>query len=371
MKKSYDILIAGGGIAGLTAAAVFGSRGRSVLCVDPAPSGAGAADTRTTAFLTPSITLLNECGVWPMVVADVAPLEVMRLIDAGGRNNRPRESADFAASELHDGPFGWNIPNGAMREALERRISQLPSVRLIQGVALDRITQRRDEVIARLSDGSALRAKLIIGADGRGSPTRKLAGITARRTDYGQKALVFTISHPEPHENASVEIHRTGGPFTLVPMPDGPEGPRSSVVWMEEAATADRLAALDIPEFEAELNERSLGVFGPARLVSRRAAWPIISLLASRLTSERVALIAEAAHVVPPIGAQGLNMSLGDIQALASAIEGGDPGAPAALRRYQARWPEIAARVAGVGLLNRAAMAEAQPLRDLRKSGFP
>lgn len=191
-----------------------------------------------------------------------------------------------------------------------------------------------------------------------------------KRHDYAQKAIVFTVAHPEPHENTSIEIHRTGGPFTLVPMPDGPEGHCSSVVWMESTAEADRLVALDDEAFNAELNERALGVFGPCRALTRRAAWPMISLIAARLTAPRIALIAEAAHVVPPIGAQGLNMSLGDIAALMEATKEGDPGAPEPLMRYQRRWPELATRVAGVNALNHAAMAEPQPIRDLRRLGL-
>jgi 2-octaprenyl-6-methoxyphenol hydroxylase len=138
---------------------------------------------------------------------------------------------------------------------------------------------------------------------------------------------------------------------------------------METAGEAMRLAALSDAEFEQALNERSLDVLGPLRAISPRAAWPIISLIAHRLTAPRIALVAEAAHVVPPIGAQGLNMSLADIAALRDGI-GDDPGAADSLAAYQRRWPELAARVAGIDTLNRAAMAGAQPIRDLRRAGL-
>jgi len=253
---------------------------------------------------------------------------------------------------------------------LRSRLGVLGDADLEHDVALEGVTGRRDVGIADLSDGTVLRARLVIGADGRDSGVRALAGIEARRWSYAQKGLVFSVTHDEPHQNVSTEIHRTGGPFTLVPMADRDGVHRSSVVWMENAAEADRLVNLPEDAFSAAANARSLGVLGDLTVNSGRAAWPIISLIADRLTAPRIALIAEAAHVVPPIGAQGLNMSLGDIAALLKATEGDDPGAAPALASYQRRWPELAARVAGVDALNRAAQTEVQSLRDLRRFGL-
>ena len=160
-------------------------------------------------------------------------------------------------------------------------------------------------------------AKLVVAADGRDSTLRRLAGIGCRRWGYGQKALVFAVTHPDPHGGVSTEIHRTGGPLTLVPMPDHDGRPCSSVVWMVPGPRANALAALDDAGLGAELTAETMGLFGPLRIVSPRAVWPIVAQLAHRLVAQRLALIAEAAHVVPPIGAQGLNMSLADIETLA------------------------------------------------------
>lgn len=371
MSIETDILVIGGGVAGLSAAAAFGTSGREVACVDKAPMDAGARDTRTTAFLRPAVELLEEAGVWPLLDGETAALDTMRLIDAGGARNEAREVADFNATEIAEPPFGWNVANAAMRAALAERLSGLSNVRLTHETALEALTLRRDVAIARLSNGETIRARLVVGADGRDSTVREMAGIGARRWSYGQKALVFSVEHEEPHRNVSTEIHRTGGPFTLVPMPNGSNGAhRSSVVWMEAEAEVDRLAAAEVAEFEDELNERALGTLGRLKLASGRATWPIISLIAGRLTAPRVALVAEAAHVVPPIGAQGLNMSLGDVRALMIAAADGDPGGTKALDAYQRRWPELAARVAGVDALNRAAQTTIQPLRDLRRIGL-
>jgi 2-octaprenyl-6-methoxyphenol hydroxylase len=375
-REAYDVLVAGGGVAGLTAALTMADKGLRTLCIDKAPPppvdrAAEGADLRTTAFLTPSVEQLTRLGVWPRLSGAVAPLHVMRLIDAGGTENKAREQADFAASEIQDQPFGWNAPNTAMRKALMEAIEDSPLCELSAPTSIRDMTHRDSEVLVRLSDGVALSARLLIGADGRDSDLATRSGIGRRRWGYGQKALVFAVRHTQPHDGVSTEVHRSGGPFTLVPLPSEEGAHLSAVVWMERAGEAARLMEMPDAHFEREAEARSLGVLGTLTLASRRTMWPIISQLADRLTAPRTALIAEAAHVVPPIGAQGLNMSLADIRALADLVEGHELGGDRMLDAYQrARWPAIAAHVAGIDALNRAAMTGAQPLRDLRRLGL-
>jgi 2-octaprenyl-6-methoxyphenol hydroxylase len=371
-RLEADILVAGGGIAGLAATARLAAAGLSVACVDPAPPEGPPPDLRTTAFLLPAVATLERAGAWEAMVPAAAPLWTMRLIDAGGRERVPREIADFAAAEIMDRPFGWNVPNTAVRAALTARLAGLPAARLIRGARVERLLARSSGVVAWLSDGRQLRARLAVAADGRDSSLRERAGIRAWRWHYGQKALVFAVTHAEPHRGVSTEIHRTGGPLTLVPMPDHGGRPCSSVVWMVPGPRAARLAALADPPLGAELTAETMGLFGPLEIASPRAVWPIIGQLALSFTAGRLALVAETAHVVPPIGAQGLNMSLADIETLARLVEDApDPGAPSVLAAYQRRrWPETAARVAGIDALNRAAQAEMQPLRDLRRLGL-
>ena len=371
-----DILVAGGGIAGLTATARLAAEGFDVICVDPAPADAPGSDLRTTAFLAPAVETLERAGAWGAMAAGAAPLWTMRLVDAGGVERAPRETADFKATELMDRPFGWNVPNSAIRGALLGRLKDLATARLLGGVRVTGLTTRRDAALARLSDGAQVRARLVLAADGRDSSLRQAAGIGARRWHYGQKALVFAVTHGVPHDGVSTEIHRTGGPLTFVPMPDLDGRPSSSVVWMVPGARAAELAGMDDTALAAELEAETMGLFGPLEIAGERAVWPIIAQVATRLTAQRLALVAEAAHVVPPIGAQGLNMSLADIECLAGLTAeaksaGRDIGAPALLDTYhRRRQPEMLARVAGIDLLNRAAQAEAQPLRDLRRAGL-
>ena len=373
----YDILVSGGGVAGLTAAAVFGTAGFSVLCVDPAPPvterEAEGADLRTTAFLQPAQALLDRAGLWDRLAPHAAGLQIMRIVDAGGPEPEPRLTRDFNASDISDKPFGWNLPNWLLRREMVARLAELPDVTFRPGTGVSTVFTRQAEARVGLSDGTSARVRLVIAADGRHSPVREAMGVPVKTTRYGQKALAFAVTHPIPHENVSTEIHRSGGPFTLVPLPDFNGMPSSAVVWMEQGPEAQRLAGLPPPDFEAAMNTRSCYLYGPLTLASRRTIWPIISQVAERMSAERVALVAEAAHVVPPIGAQGLNMSLGDMRVLLELAEAApdELGGAAMLDTFhRRRHTEVRARVAGIDLLNRASMMSAQPLRDLRAAGL-
>jgi 2-octaprenyl-6-methoxyphenol hydroxylase len=376
VPERVDVLVAGGGVAGLTAAAAFASAGFATLCVDPVPpvtaSGSEGSDTRSTAFLLPAVALLERAGLWDALAPHAAPLRIMRLVDAGGDAGRVRDSVDFRAEEVGADLFGYNLPNWLLRREMVSRLG--PTLRAPAAVA--RVTTRIREAIVALASGDQVRARLVVAADGRDSFVRTEAGIGVRRWGYGQKALVFTVTHALPHEDVSTEIHRSGGPFTLVPLPDKDGAHASAVVWMEEGPKAAALAAMPVEAFEAALDLRSCGVLGELRLASPRRLWPIVAQLASRLDGPRTALVAEAAHVVPPIGAQGLNMSLRDVATLldlcvAARAAGADIGAPELLARYhRARYGDLLVRMAGLDALNRAAMAGARPLRELRRAGL-
>ncbi len=378
MKRiSADILISGGGIAGMTAACAFGAAGFKVVCVDPATpvivSDTDKSDLRSTAFLQPARNTLKSAGVWAHLEPYAAPLDIMRLADAGGEMNEVRTVADFVASEISDEPFAWNLPNWLLRRELLTRIDELDTVTFLTGVETKGVTPRTERAHTQLSNQTQVDSKLVLAADGRNSPTRDRLGIGAKTWRFGQKAVVFSVSHTSPHENVSTEIHRDGGPFTLVPLNDRDGKHYSAVVWMEKGPQAAALMALDDTAFMEAANARSCGILGDLQLESRRMAWPIISSLADTLYGPRTALIAEAAHVIPPIGAQGLNMSLTDIQCLLDlSLENPDGiGSPAMLAAYQkARYSDIKMRVTGVNMLNRAAMTGSDTLKALRLKGL-
>ncbi len=376
-QAEYDVVVSGGGVAGLTASAVFGSAGHTVLCVDPSPPitarEAESSDLRTTAFLQPAQVLLDRAGLWARLAPHAAELEVMRIVDAGGVVPEPRVTREFRASDISEKPFGWNLPNWLLRREMIAHLKSMPGVTFLPGTGTTTLFTREAEARVGLSNGNRVRCRLVIAADGRNSPIREAAGVEVKTTRYGQKALAFAVTHPIPHENVSTEIHRSGGPFTLVPLPDHEGRPSSAVVWMEEGPEVARLADLPQAAFEVAMNTRSCHIFGPLTLASRRTVWPVISQIAERMYAERVALVAEAAHVVPPIGAQGLNMSLGDMRVLLELADAAPDrlGDRAMLETYhRRRHIEVKARVAGIDLLNRASMLHAQPLRDLRAMGL-
>ena len=375
MRQTADILISGGGVAGLTAAAAFGSAGFRVVCVDPAhpvtQRDADGSDLRSTTFLTPSIAVLRAGGLWDRLEPFATALAVMRIVDAGGAPGEARQIHDFAAADLGQPAFGWNLPNWVLRREMAARLAELPNVSFLPGVASQSVLTRETGALVTLSDGTSWRVCLLVGADGRAGVVRDAAGIAVDTIRYGQKALAFAVTHQAPHRMISTEIHRSGGPFTLVPLQDHQGLPCSAVVWMERGPEALRLSALSVPEFEAAMEQRSCGLLGPLTLASRRTIWPIISQIAARFSAQRTALIAEAAHVVPPIGAQGLNMSLADIGLLLDLSQSLPMGGTEMLTRYhQRRWPEARARLTGIDALNRAAMAGAPIWRDLRGAGL-
>lgn len=377
MAERCDIFISGGGVAGLTAAAAFGSAGFRTICVDPAPPvterDAEGADLRTTAFLQPARRLLERAGLWERLAPHATPLGAMRIVDASGGASQARILRDFDAREISEGPFGWNLPNWLLRREIAARLEDLPEVDFRPGTGFAGLLTREGEARVSLSEGGPVSARLAIAADGRNSPMREAAGIGVRRFRYGQKALTFSVTHARPHEEISTEVHRSGGPFTLVPMPDHEGRPCSAVVWMVPGPEAQRLMALPERQFAAEATRRSAELHGELTLASKRMVWPITAQIAHRMSAERVALIAEAAHVVPPIGAQGLNMSLADIATLLDLAQEhpetlGDRRMLDAYHRR--RHPEVNLRVRGIDALNRASMAGTPVLQDLRAAGI-
>lgn len=370
---SCDILVVGGGIAGLIASSAVARAGYKTICIEPrVPITQGhdpEADTRTTAFLTKSLDILERAGLGPEFTQSGTPLQKMRIADI---SKAPTVTREFDSADIDQPYFGLNFPNWHIRAKALDALEACHNAQFITGAALTDLTLRQDAAVARLSNGATVQAKLIIGADGRHSAVARLTKIAMRPYEFGQSALTFAVTHDIPHENISTEIHRSGGPFTLVPLPDLDNRPRSAVVWMDDHAATHARKDLNVSEFEQQATDRSGHLFGPLTLCSSRQTWPILSQLAQSLSARRVALIAEAAHVMPPIGAQGLNTSLADVGAILDVLGTvSDPGDPAALRRYQnMRWPDMAARMAGVSALNHASQIGAPVLQQMRRFGL-
>lgn len=337
-----------------------------------------AADLRTTALLSPSLAFLARLGLGDAIDAASAPLSTLRIVDEGSEgDNRRGQARDFSADQLEGGQFGRNIANSALRQALLHQLKATDRLDLIAPAEPIDVLRRDDAALLTLETPSGLRrlrAQLIVAADGKNSRLRASAGVAARRIDHGQRSTVCVFRHPEPHCGVSIEIYTTGGPCTLVPFLDDTDGtPRSSLVWMRRNADAAELEALDDPAFAAAATAQAQHAFGAFELASNRMSWPIQSLIAERFYAKRIALLGEAAHATPPIGAQGLNMSLTDAKALAdlAADARDDIGSVALLKRYDtARRNDVAMRVGAVAALNLAADGVARPIRAARSLGL-
>jgi 2-octaprenyl-6-methoxyphenol hydroxylase len=360
-------IVVGGGPAGLTAAIALAMGGIETVLAGKRP---GPDDNRTTALLAGSVTALEGLGVWEHCAAQVAPLKVMRLIDDTGRLWRAPE-VKFEAGEIGLEAFGHNIENRHLVAALERRADALSNLRLIDDEAV-RVAPGTQAVAIALRSGERLSAPLVVGADGRNSLCRAAAGMTMQRTRYPQVALTVCLQHTRPHRDTSAEFHTPNGPFTLVPLP----GNRSSLVWVLDPADADEIIALDDTELSDAIERASHSILGKIVVEPGRARFPLTRGSTRRFAANRIALVGEAAHVIPPIGAQGLNLGLRDAAAIGEIAAqarraGRDIGGINTLVRYDtSRRTDIGSRTLAVDLLNRTLLTGFLPVQGARGLGL-
>jgi 2-octaprenyl-6-methoxyphenol hydroxylase len=357
-----SIAIVGAGLAGLACAVVLKNEGHAVTLIGPAGN---IADTRTTALLDGSIQALAKAGVKIADSPEAAPLRVMSIVDATLRLIRARPIS-FDAREIGLEAFGWNIANGALTSALLERLSELEVEHLPGRLLAADISG--GSVNLTIEGGPDRTADLVVAADGRNSMVRGAAGIGTSRHDYPQTALALSIEVSRDHRDISTEFHTESGPFTLVPLP----GRHASLVWVISPERAEALRGLDDAALSREIERQSHALLGHVRVSSQRSFWPMSTVMATSQAGARIALIGEAAHVLPPIGAQGFNLTLRDIAALAKALRGaGDPGSETILAAFaKARRVDIGTRHTAVDLLNRSLLSGQFALQGLRGVGL-
>jgi 2-octaprenyl-6-methoxyphenol hydroxylase len=359
-------IVVGGGAAGLTTAIALAEGGIATVLAGKRP---GPADNRTTALLAGSVTALTTLGVWSRCEAHAAPLRVMRIADDTGRLWRAPE-VRFEASEIGLDAFGYNIENRHLVTALAERARELPSLRVIETDVTDVVAN--GDAVTVTAAGESHTAALVIGADGRRSMCRAAAHIDVDEHNYRQIALTVCLTHSRPHRDVSTELHTASGPFTLVPLP----GNRSSLVWVLDPVEADEIAALDDAALAMEIERRSQSMLGKMTIERGRGLFPLSVATARQFAAERIALVGEAAHVVPPIGAQGLNLGLRDAAAIADLAlaahrDGRDLGGDDVLAAYdKARRTDVAGRTVAIDLLNRSLLSDFLPVQGARGLGL-
>jgi 2-octaprenyl-6-methoxyphenol hydroxylase len=340
----------GAGPVGGTLACRLARAGVSVALIDQAalpPMENPAFDGRAYAIAAGSRTLLEDAGLWDVLDVPPNPIRDIRVSD--GHVGRPasRLHLHFDHREVDDDPrpFGWMVEARSLRKALNTRFPAQESMHLF-APAKAFVERSGDGCLVRLQDGSAIRCRLVVAAEGRNSPLREQAGIEVTRIPYHQTAIVCAIAHELPHDDVALEHFLPAGPFAALPMGSSidaaPGGALhvSAIVWTERPKNAAVFMALDDERFAREAGRRLGPHLGSIRAIGRRWSYPLSAMLAHRYVDTRLALAGDSAHGIHPIAGQGLNLGLRDGIALADLIieaaqAGEDVGGQALLTRYQ------------------------------------
>ena len=384
------VLIIGGGLSGLTLAATLGEAGIDVVCIDrnpPANQLKQKYDGRTTAISYFSHKVMQMAGAWEKMLPDCEPILDIRVADGDSpfylhfsseKDGNPCADAHEYNSGRETPPFGWIIENRLMREVLFKNVQRLKKhVRHIAPAEIKKFIRDKASVGVVLKDGTQVTAPLMIGADGRGSATREWLGIGINKSDYRQSAIVCNVAHERDHENVAVEHFHPAGPFAVLPMTVSPKGEyRSSIVWTEHCGDAGKILKLSPADFDRRLQKLFGPHLGTVKHVSSPMAYPLGLMHAEKYHGERVALMAEAAHVIHPIAGQGLNLSMRDVAVLTELIVehlklGLDIGGAALLKKYEAARRSDTLLMAGVtDILNRLFSNNLQTIRLTRDLGL-
>ncbi len=369
----FDAIVAGAGPAGLAAACLLAQTGCRTVCVSPdilaEDTGSGPV-RRTVALMQPAIRLLETIGVWPgELQARCAALKTLRIVD-DTLETFSAPTVTFSAGELGDSEFGWNVPLGLLVDRLTGA-AETAGVKLVSA-SVRGYAQDNGSAVVSLDTGEQIRSAAVIGADGRQSTLRRDAGIATSEWQYDQVALALSFCHSSSHHNTSVEYHKSSGPFTTVPLP----GNSSSLVWMVTPDEAEDIKSLPMDQLATRLQLEMHGDLGLVETVTTPVAIPMTGLTARKFAANRVFLVGEAAHVVPPIGAQGLNMSLRDAAFAAELIADAirldeDPGSARNCNRYdERRRGDVLPRQAAVDAMNRSLTSQYFPMHIGRAIGM-
>ncbi len=367
----HDILIIGSGPAGLATALGLQQEGIDVCCLGPEIEiNPSKPDTRTIALFSGSVEFLKNLNVWEDCSQHATPLKGIRILDNSKRLIRIPETL-FQSSELGLEAFGYNIPVTELIKTLHKKLTETSDKSYAPTKAVTALIDQEQSVKATTTEEESYSANLIIGADGKKSISREFAGINTKSWQYPQTAIVCNFSHQYPHDNISNEFHGEAGPCTTVPL----EGNNSSLVLVETPEEAERLFQLDNKAFAASLEKRMHHLLGEITDIGVKARFPLSGLTATAFAKNRVALIGEAAHVIPPIGAQGLNLGFRDaatlIEAAANSKHDISSNVQTILNDYnKARKTDVWSRTLAVDLLNRSLIYGFVPVQLIRSAAL-
>ncbi len=350
MSDKPCVIVGGGGPAGLASTALLAQEGIAVTLIGPP----AAEDLRTIALMQPSINLLRYLGVWtPAFEQLCAPLKQLHIID-DTTNYVQAPDLRFDASEIDAAEFGWNVPLTFLVPALRQRAAELGATFVAGKIAGAKSSGNC--IAVTLDDGGTHEATLAIAADGANSVLRRDAGIGLETWSYDQSALIAQLQHSGSHGFISTEYHKPYGVFTTVPMP----GNHSSLVWLDRPERIASLAGLSNKNFATEVQLELHGKLGLISNVTGRRTFAMRGARATTFAANRTFLVGETAHVMPPIGAQGLNMSLRDAGFVADVIIGSaNPAGDKTYGEYtRLRLGDVTTRQLAVGVVNHTLLTE-------------
>ncbi|WDR05742.1 FAD-dependent monooxygenase [Devosia rhodophyticola] len=364
-EPQYDAVVVGGGLTGLAAAITLAKAGLETLHLSPEVP----PDRRTSALMMPSVQFLTDSGLIDTPEALGHALTQIRIIDATNRLLRAPETL-FDAQQADIPAFGWNFANIKLTESFKNIAATLENI-TTSPCTLAALTLSDAFHTLTLSDGTTLCANLIIGADGKKSFVRGAAGFSTREHAFSQSALVCDLALGRPLNGASVEFHYSNGPFTLVPAGAN----RANLVWIDQDSTLRQALSGGTEALTARLMEKSQRLFGSLEILSSSFIFPLSTLTVNKAGGNGIALIGEAAHAFPPIGAQGLNLGLRDVADLAQiagSINKSDPNwASRASTDYaQLRHADLVQTGSVVDALFRSLLLEMLPAQALRSGGL-
>ena len=363
-ETTSDICIIGGGLAGKTAALKLAQTGSTVTLCASKPT---MVDTRTTALLMQTVTFFKEIGIWDKLYEKAFPLKIMRIVDGSNRLIRTPQT-DFKSSEIDLEAFGYNLKNADILKVLEDAISELPNINQVEGKVQTVTSQGNHEHISiETNEGlKTVTTNFVVGADGRNSIVRTSKSVKAREWEYPQAAIVVNFKHDKSTQFTSTEFHTETGPFTVVPHSNHEAG----LVWMEKPENVENLLSLSAPDFERVLEEKMQSFLGKITLLNTPKSFPLKGLVANQFGNDNWALIGEAAHVFPPIGAQGFNLGVRDIEAVAETLSRYTNQENRGQHYNRSRNHDINTRTYGVDMLNRSLLSDFLPVQMIRGIGL-
>jgi 2-octaprenyl-6-methoxyphenol hydroxylase len=387
LTAPYDILIAGGGFAGLALAralsvSLHGEMRVAVIERHSLPSAVSTAakpDGRAVTLSAASVRLLSALGVWPRIAAQALAITDIDITDTALEATVRLPVLSYHNRLEGDEAASWVIETVYLRDALLAAARVSPGVTLLEGSAIARFTADANAIRVTLTNGTELKAVLLVAADGRTSSIREKSGIKSVGWGHDQIGIITTVAHEQPHGGRATQHFLPAGPFAILPLTGTsdafPEGGRSCVTWSENADRGTVLMGLDDAAFLAELEARFGTRLGNLALDGPRSSTPLDTHLARSYVAQRIALIGDAAHTVHPIAGQGLNLALRDIAALTEVIAdagrlGLDIGVGEPLERYE-RWRRFDSTVSAAGMdaLNRLFSNDWVLARTIRDAG--